>query len=1107
MPSLSDQPPNPQLRPSSINPYYQEESLRGRSGNQRLETKHDRNTENANKERSSNAYPQELASPLLSRLQASSNSPPPRANPVSAPFLAALGTFQALDDTRNSVHPTTEWAQNIPYGRSPPDRQENAFTAGATPPDLRQPSQESRGGFSHASPPSSPQNRYSKPVRQSSGYQPLTNYLGSSPGRERPVSVHSQRPQSQYRPPLPHHPQAHFYGTPELDLNLHHIQDDSQRSDERSCYRFDSLGSAGVETFKGTNDVLLVGRGSSLHIYGIGKSRCEHIGCLENLRGRVTGAKILPSSARDDPLHSLRPLVAVIIHGFREPETLDNPHQDFHHADDALFEPTGSMLQALQTSEPISSTSGLNYQTTVEVYSLQRGDHVATLLRSPGVHVEAHQSTQRVGAPPTEGDLRLEACGRFLAVGLGRSGEVFIFENRAERTSETGSMFKCIGKTWTSVTSRKPRSYSASSNESEHSHSPDTSTVFLGGSQGAIFSLSHRWLAVAPPGLTNRSTMHWIVEADNTNPKPPGLTSHTSPSAPQPNCDLDTPDAESVLNKVARDLTQELMKGARWMGDQGLQAWRTYWSKPVESSPQTGSRSLPDNPHVAHSQHNPFPPTHANEPVPSRVSHHGVNVSILDLERLSENQASKESVAFQLVANFALPQGCSLLSFTPGGLGLLTASAKGDVQHVWSLLRMVHGNGLALQGDQTLPDKGPNVRQMARYTRMTIARIIDVVWMEPFGEKLALVTERGTVHIYDLPPSALQWPPPRRTVTSMSTRDAVPKPPDPNGSGRPSSTQRRLSSAVDMVTGKTQPFLAAVRGRTPSSGISFSGISGASLTAGAGVKSGKAVAAGFNKSIGAATGTVNTFRHMGENRLTLPESSHATSGCVKWLGGNECALLAVTDGSIVRIHGIRESTNQRAGKRRSSVVGGKQVEFDVMHVLERPVEANSSSNAVESLGSTKNHSPKGFWLGTPFGSRKSTGKEAGLSHAEIETNAPYQPFHTDRRVSYFVYEEDHDFSQDERLNQPTPWVFGEPLVTQQTASGSAALDDEDESDPYFSGPIENHIRIQGNEEDGQQVVVSTRRRRLKGTQDTGSNDVEEFFEDDLEVVDFADERV
>ncbi|KAL9612941.1 MAG: hypothetical protein Q9167_002470 [Letrouitia subvulpina] len=1056
MPSLSDQPPNSQLPPSSIT---------------------------------------------------SSNSPPQRPNPVSAPFLAALGSFQASENTGNSVHPTTEWAQNIPYGRSPPDRQDNVFTAGATSPDLRQPSRESRGGFSHASPPSSPQNRYSKPVRQSSGYQNFSNYLGSSPGRERPVSVHSQRPQGQYRPPLPHHPQAHFYGTPELDLDLHQIQGDSQKFDERSCYRLDSLGSAGVEGFKGINDVLLVGRSNSLQIYGIGKSRCEHIGCLENLRGPVIGAKILPSSVRDDPLHSLRPLVAVVIHGSREPETLDHPQQGFHHADDAFFEPTGSMLQVLQTLEPTSPTGGLNYQTTVEVYSLPKGDHMATLLRSPGVQVEAHQSTQHFGTPPTEGDLRLEACGRFLAVGLGRSGEVYIFENRAERTSETASMFKCIGKTWTSITSRKSRSHSTSSNESDHSHSPDTSTTFFSGSHGAIFSLSHRWLAVAPPGSTSRSSLHWVLEVENTTPKPPGLTSHTSPSAPQPNCDLDTPDAESVFNKVARDLTQELIKGARWMGDQGLQAWRTYWSKPIESNPQPGSRSLPNNPHAVPSQHYPFPPTHANEPVLPRVSDHGVNVSILDLERLSENQGSKETVAFQPAATFALPQGCSLLSFTPGGLGLLTASAKGDVQHVWSLLRMVHGNGLALQGDQTLPDKGPNVRQMARYTRMTVARIVDVVWMEPFGEKLALVTERGTVHIYDLPPSALQWPPPRRTVTSKSARVVVPKPPDPNGSERPSTTQRRLSSAVDMVAGKTQPFLAAVRGRTPSNGISFSGISGASLTAGAGVKSGKAVAAGLNKSIGAATGTVNTFRHMGENRLTLPESSHATSGCVKWLGGKEYTLLAVTDGNIVRIHGIRESTNQRAGKRRSSVVGGKQVEFDVTRILERPVEAISSSNTIEPLDVTKNPSPRGFWLGTPLTSRKSTGKGVGLSHAEIETNAPYQPFHTDRRVSYFVYEEDHDSSEDERLNRPTPWTFGEPLVTQQTASGPAVLDDEDGSEPYLSGPIENHIRIQGNEKDGQQVVVSTRRRRPQRAEDTGSNDVEEFFEDDLEVVDFADERV
>jgi hypothetical protein len=50
---------------------------------------------------------------------------------------------------------------------------------------------------------------------------------------------------------------------------------------------------------------------------------------------------------------------------------------------------------------------------------------------------------------------------------------------------------------------------------------------------------------------------------------------------------------------------------------------------------------------------------------------------------------------------------------------------------------------------------------------MTIARIVDVVWTSPHGERAAMVTEPGTVHILDLPASAFTWPPPRRRGPSQ----------------------------------------------------------------------------------------------------------------------------------------------------------------------------------------------------------------------------------------------------------------------------------------------------------------------------------------------------
>ncbi len=143
------------------------------------------------------------------------------------------------------------------------------------------------------------------------------------------------------------------------------------------------------------------------------------------------------------------------------------------------------------------------------------------------------------------------------------------------------------------------------------------------------------------------------------------------------------------------------MKGARWVGDQGMQAWKSYWQKPPDPNSPVVSPLPPANGFLPSSTHNPMPPTHANDEIPSRTISQRAVVSILDLEKLSASQSAREDVALQPSAAFALPDGCSLVSFTPNGLGLFTASAKGDVQHVWSLMRIAHGGrGIPAYGSQ-----------------------------------------------------------------------------------------------------------------------------------------------------------------------------------------------------------------------------------------------------------------------------------------------------------------------------------------------------------------------------------------------------------------------
>nr|GFD59083.1 hypothetical protein [Tanacetum cinerariifolium] len=72
---------------------------------------------------------------------------------------------------------------------------------------------------------------------------------------------------------------------------------------------------------------------------------------------------------------------------------------------------------------------------------------------------------------------------------------------------------------------------------------------------------------------------------------------------------------------------------------------------------------------------------------------------------------------------------------------------------------------------------GPHVRQVARFTRITVANVVDVAWSAPRIDKVAVVTDKGTVHMFLMPASAFQWPPHRRgrpAGPARSKEDAAP---------------------------------------------------------------------------------------------------------------------------------------------------------------------------------------------------------------------------------------------------------------------------------------------------------------------------------------------
>lgn len=961
--------------------------------------------------------------------------------------------------------------------------------------------------------PTSPRATYRQLARPSADYHSLGVSSRSPPTRRSP-SAHSQLP-------LPHQHQAHFYGVPELDFGMFRSSTKPRGQREGTCCSFDKFSSSNYDVRDVVTDVLLVGLECGLDVYSIDRKRFERIGHLAELRGTVLQATILPPVAGQREICSIQPLVAVIVHG---PGLVDssNPQEDGPVFDD--FEAPAGQTQPQYAVDPSV------YQTTVDVYSLKTGEHVQTLLRCAKVENEVPIYGSTMRAPPPSGDLSVEAKGRFLSVSSGKSGEVYLFASGSDLEDSADLPFRSIGKVWTRTTGKTNRSASTPSSGSEFSGLIEGPQLGPQITNRAVISLSSRWLAYMPPPSSSQTTIHASLMSKIPGSQIHGVTSHAPPAEPYVTCNLDMPDAESFLNKVARDGAQTFLKGAQWVGTQGLQAWNNYWTKPSEQAQQPYSTSYPQGALTQQA----FPPTHAPDVKTSHTNNQASIISIIDLEKLAKGQNLKTSVALEPAATFTLPAGCSLLSFTPDGLRLLTASTKGDVQQVWDLMRMIHGEPSQVD-DMHNRTKMPTVREVARYTRMTEAKIIDVVWTEPQGARFAMVTDKGTIHINDLPDPAFHWPPPKRTARNArspsQTEDSS------SAETSPSQGPSTITSAIGALSSSTQPILAAVRGRRPSIGSSFSAFGGLTSTAGYGAKGGKAVVAGVNRSVSAAaTGAYNTITHLGENRIALPASVNGiVPGCVHWLTGRDRGSLAVIGGANVKVYGVSKTLQ---GKRRPSVLGEKPTEY-ILPVVESPAADEHDLHHPPSTSFWRHQSRP-----TSRSAQTSTAVHP-LSFAEIETRGAYQPFHVDSRITLLRYEEDPaklpwgnnaiqktrpDTEANEALesdfgfapstrrlppsSQPSsPWVFGKPIATTKIGSDSGSAEDELATEPKMpdvpvAEPIEEH------ESSSVTVQALGKKRKNKASKkatnvgaDTvvratqGADGGKEIFEEGCEVLD------
>ena len=912
-------------------------------------------------------------------------------------------------------------------------------------------------------------------------------------------------PQNLANPPLPHQPQAHYYNLPDFDLGLGNAEIEGIVAGENGYYcGFDSLSMAGDEAARSAENILLIGYQGGIEAFRVDKGKMDLVGRLEGLQGSVLGAKILPWTSRRDPLFASRPLIALILHGpvLQEGKGASSGSTPPSVIDDSGSESPSRPPSSRDADAP-NTISG--YQTTVEIYSLKEKQRIAVLYKSPLIPLTNPVDSPMFAPPPPVGDFVVDAKGKFVVVASGASGEIFIFAPYLKGHQDYHEKFRCIGKVWSSVQFRERGAHSSASSAAEVGHeeiAPEKYGV-------PVFSLSDRWLAVTPPASTTLFPVNGVALTSPYYERPPGLAYHTVPPQPSPNCAVDAPEADSLINRLTREGTQVAIKGARWATEKGIQAFKNYMNKGTQPN---GTINGAD---AAQQQY--FPPTHGHNQAQPRQE--ATVISIYDLQRLMDAEETRNKSALHAIATIPATLGCTFLSFSPSGLMLMTVSKKGDLQDIWDLKRMTFRRARKTSREQP---QGPHVRQVARFARMTVTNVVDVVWSAPRIDKLAVITDKGTVHMFLMPASAFQWPPPRRI--RKPNHPSKPKEEQAPAGGRGGA----VNSAMQAINGTARPFLDAVRSRNSNNGSRFT-LSSLGMTPAVGAKSGKAVAAGVGKSI-------NNIRHAGDNKLTLPSSpSGVKPHSVRWLTGKGRGSVALVAGGMLQIYRVqmRPATGKGKSANATSISKKKLAEFGLTPIRDTPlapsVAAQLNSEADESGSTVDVH---GEWIPRALPSRRVQGgvvlrKQAGpspvpLSFSEIETSPPYQPFYTDRRVTRFVFSRapaEVQGSSIEWASPPpdllsnlhhhdddSPWLFGEEMEAIRLSSPVAqAYDSEDDDTVSGVAARINKLVLRDGEEEVEQVVVTTRRRRVRRE---GTNEDEEgFFEDDCEVLDFAEDRV
>jgi hypothetical protein len=867
------------------------------------------------------------------------------------------GGIDALNDddlsqkiSDDHTPPFEQWSRLQSHSRIPTTDHHHGFFPGASP--QYEPGFSSRRPSHVRSPPVSPPMRNARPVSYSSVAPPLPmpRRLSTSPysytGYASP-------------PALPHLPQQHFYAAHDVDLGM---QPPKVPLPEPFALKFTAIPGS---THEDAVAVLSTVDGE-INVASCNGEKLEHLGALIGVNGTITDATLLTWSTGSDPLAAKRPLIALVVTcpGRHEPQSPQLSDAHYH-------------------AEPISI-----YEVKVVVYSLSQGCEIAELLHAP---IRWDGLSGVVSDTGSDSGLKIQSSGNYIVVSSSESGEVFVFTLRQENECIS---FECLAKYWTTL---QPNLQRRDSSVNASSADADVSPADIGRGidveNAPIMSLAGRWLAFCPPATSSRNSIRATLGVHVIDRKGSNLSATTPPSKPATNCEVDSPDVETFLGRVAKGFAQEAVKGAKWIGEKGLQTWQNYWKR-EPSTPQPSFTTTVSPPiHPSQQYPSQFPPTHGfDQPNSSRDSD---LVTIVDIRLLQETTSKKPLTAS---LTFQPPSGCSFLSFSPTGISLVTANRKGDVYYVWDLVEMRHR--LILTAASAAHEIG-RVRQIARYERVSPSTVVDLAWDGPVGYRFALLTKNQTIHLFDLPREALQWPP--ASTKKMRPTSAPVEPPALEPDAAPAGGF--LASAMQLA-GRTQPVLASMRGRAPSMSGGVPGLTPGFASTATIRSGGRAVAAGLSKSLGAASETVTSMRHANQSRLKLKTASRP--GMICWLKRDGKPVVSLLDGTLVKNYHVR-MTKPRDGRHMDTVSvfdARKAVAVKLPKAIDVPAllgETRHSTNAkADPAPSTQ---VRAFWKSR---SNHDTGiKNAHpLASAEIDTNSPYQPFHADKRVIISVVKSD-----------------------------------------------------------------------------------------------------